>query len=263
MKKAFVTFLQTADHLPGVLALDKSLRFFGNNEDLIVMTTRSLPVAVITALEDARCKIRFVEPIGNPHLKTAKEFNFYTKLRIFELVEFEKVIYLDADLIICADIGPLFFRPNMSAVIAGGLSAGNDWTDLNAGLMVIQPSLELFDRINAAVDHLPSKDGSDQGFLQSFYPDWPHTPHLHLDHAYNVPAPCLDIYCKQFGYEFSYNEQVLTTDIAVLHYWGPAKPWQVSPNADMPREMPKLRQAIELWWDFYAATPVETNDPLV
>ena len=263
MKKAFVTLMQTADYLPGVLALQKSLRCFGNNEDLVVMTIRSLQANVITTLKAAGCKIRFVEPLRNPQLKNTQHFDYYTKLRIFELVEFEKIIFLDADLLICADIGPLFSLPNMSAVVAGGLIAENNWTNLNSGLMVIQPSLDLFETMNAAIDYLPSRDGTDQGFLQSFYPDWPQTMDLHLDHTFNVPVPYLDIYCSSFGFEFSYIEQVLISSAAVLHYWGPTKPWQLSTNSDLPREMSRLVQAIELWWDFYAATPMEMNDPLV
>lgn len=263
MKKAFVTFIQTEDYLPGVLTLNQSLRFFGNEEELVILTTRSLSAKAIATLESAGCRIRFVEPLRNPQLKHTGQFNHYTKLRIFELIEFERIIFLDADLLVCADIGSLFFLPNMSAVVAGGLIPENGWTDLNGGFMVVEPSLELFDRMNAAIDHLPSKDGTDQGFLQSFLPDWPQSPELHLDHAFNVPVPYLDIYCDRFGFEFSYSSQALTTNIAVLHYWGPAKPWQIAAEADFLRQMPKFSEAVALWWDLYAAAQMQITDPLV
>jgi len=42
----------------------------------------------------------------------------YTKLRVFELEEFDKVVYIDADMLVCADVEELFNQPHMSAVVS-------------------------------------------------------------------------------------------------------------------------------------------------
>lgn len=259
MSRAFVTFMTTDDYLPGVLALYKSLRLFNKKYDFVVLTANTLSDKSKNILESLGCKVQLAAEIKNPHIEESdnQTFNHYTKLRIYELAEYKKIIFLDADLIICSNLESLFKAPHMSSVIAGGLIAENNWTDLNGGFMVVEPSLQLFNEMYEAARYLPSKDKSDQGFLQSFYKEWPNNKQLHLDHKFNVPANYLDIYCDQFGYDFSYEDQTLETNIAVIHYWGPVKPWHLDRNSLLPKETPKFNQAINLWWDFYTAVLID------
>ncbi|WP_207512786.1 glycosyltransferase [Longitalea luteola] len=259
MSRAFVTFMTTDDYLPGVLALYKSLRFFNKKHDFVVLTTNTLSDTSKGMLEALGCKVQLAPEIKNPHIgeNDRDTFNHYTKLRVYALAEYQKIIFLDADLIICSNLEPLFKAPHMSSVIAGGLIPENNWTDLNGGFMVVEPSLQLFNEMFEATRYLPSKDRTDQGFLQSFYKDWPENKALHLDHKFNVPANYLDIYCAQFGYDFSYTDQTLETNIAVIHYWGPVKPWHIDRHSLPPDGSPKFNQAIDLWWDFYTAVLID------
>ena len=90
----------------------------------------------------------------------------------------------------------------MSAVIAGGLIQDNNWSEPNTGLMVIEPRKELFSQLLSATKLLPSKDGTDQGFLHSFYKNWPENQQLHLEHRFNVPVTYLDRYCENLNFKF-------------------------------------------------------------
>jgi len=255
MTRSFVTFVKTDDYVPGILALKRSLDIFTGEHPFVIMTTNLLSARAKATLQKAGCQTRQVSEIDHPLIPKdrAVAFNHYTKLRVYEMTEYEKIVFLDADMIVTSDISPLFDAPHMSAVVAGGLIPHFGWTQLNGGLMVIEPSEELFARMYAAVPHLPSEDGTDQGFLHSFYPDWPQEKHLHLSHAYNVPVSCLDAYCEDHGFAFSYSDQLLETNISVLHYWGPVKPWQINAAAGELDQLPKLKQAIHLWWDLYAS----------
>ena len=256
MNNAYVTFINTDDYLPGVLALKKSLDRFNCENDFVILTVKkSLSNEAIKMLKSINCKLKTVGEIMNPSMNGENKgcFNHYTKLRVFEMKEYDKIIFLDADLIILEDIAPLFEAPHMSAVAAGSLIPENNWVDLNGGFLVIEPSGQLFDEMHRASGYLPSKDGTDQGFLHSFYTDWPIKKHLHLDHRFNVPLQYLETYCERFGYRFSYVNEMLDTNIAVLHYWGPLKPWMIHHESGLLDNSLRVKEAVNLWWDFYEA----------
>jgi lipopolysaccharide biosynthesis glycosyltransferase len=257
MNKSFVTFLATENFLPGVLTLNKSLRLFNKNFDFVVLVTKAISEDCIKILNAANCKTKLVEDIPNPYKNKNDPRGFghmYTKLRIFEMFEYEKVVYLDADLFICGNIELLFEAPHMSAVIAGGLMPENAaWDTLNAGLLIVEPSPGLWDLLYPSITELPSIDGSDQGFLQEFYQDWPARKELHLSHKFNVPLDHLDTYCEHHGFSFSYIRKKLNTDLAIIHFWGSVKPWQLNIRELSRRSKVKKVQALILWWDIFSS----------
>lgn len=255
MNNSFASYLGTDDFLPGVLALHASVRKYNQTNDFVVLVSESVSENCVDLLRQSRINTRIVKEIKNPHDLGADERGFkymYTKLRLFELTEFDKIVYIDADMIACSNVEALFDAPHMSAVVAGGLAQSNaGWKNLNAGLMVIEPNNELFNRMHAAITQSPSDDGSDQGFLHSFYPGWPADHALHLDHAFNVPLAYLDEYCRSDRYSFEYKRRLLRTNISVIHYWGKYKPWQTDYKSLDRKTAEKWEQALLLWWDTF------------
>ncbi|MGZ3777215.1 MAG: glycosyltransferase [Mucilaginibacter sp.] len=257
MNSAFVTYLGTDSFLPGVLALHQSLITHNHSHDLLVLATWNISSESIDLLNTKKISFIVVDDISNPHQLGADERGFkhtFTKLRVFELEEYQKIVYLDSDMLVCGNIDTLFDAPHMSAVAAGGLLPENRlWTDMNTGLMVIEPSLMLAEKMRNATGWLPSGDGSDQGFLHSFYPDWPRQKELHLGHQYNAPLVYLDSYCNgAHGLYFSYLKRKLQTNIAVIHYWGAIKPWHFNIKTFSRRDQSLEVQAMVLWWDTFA-----------
>jgi lipopolysaccharide biosynthesis glycosyltransferase len=263
MNAAFVTFLGTEDFLPGVLALKNSLFCFNNKFPLVIMVTSDISENTIQMLRLLDSQIVIVDHIKNPYHSSddPRGFNhMYTKLRVFELVTYDKLVYLDSDMIVCNNIEELFTLPSMSAVAAGSLLARNaSWTNLNAGFLVIEPSIELFSRMIFSVDKLKSKDGSDQGFLHSFFPEWQTETILHADHRYNVPFTYLNEYCNNFNFNFSYIRKKLETNISILHFWGEIKPWHYH-IGNVPRQNATVDlQAMFLWHDQFKQASRKAN----
>lgn len=251
--KSFASYLATDDFLPGILALHESLRKYNNQFGFLLLVSYEVSSESLALLKSQLISLKLVEPITNPNRLQGdiRRFNLmYTKLRMFELVEYEKVVYLDADMIICGNIESLFDKPHMAAVNAGGiLLQYQNWIDLNAGLLVISPNIKLFEEIMHVKDTLYSKDGSDQGFLHSFFPEWPSQAFLHLDHRYNVPASFINDYCYKHGYKLSLSEGVDTPNrILVVHFWGVNKPWRY--RSEHYGEL-KLKEVTEFWWSNY------------
>lgn len=256
MKYAFVTYLGTEDFLPGVCTLRHSLVKNCNFSDFVVLTPNTISDEVKEFLLLNGFTMAIVDPIDNPKapLNDVRGYKHtYTKLRIFELIDFDKIIYLDADLLVCDNIEHLFQANHMSAVVAGSLLPENSgWQHFNTGVLVIEPSLLLFNDLLNEIDFIESHDGSDQGFLQNYFPEWPCKVELQLDHKFNIPAPYIDQYCEmsKFDFEFTFEEnRFQQKKISIIHFWGQLKPWQI--KLEEVFGSTKFEQAIRLWWHYF------------
>lgn len=154
-----------------------------------------------------------VEPRLNPNpvrdQGTAYFGTPYTKLRLWDLTEFEKVVFLDADTVVLGSLEELLDRPDFAAApCMGGMDV------FNGGVLVADPSKA---EMVAKMPSLPSYDGSEQGFLNSLFPDWfTGPPERRLPAIYNVPHIL-------YYYHPSWNR--IRADIRVLHFFGARKPW--------------------------------------
>jgi len=259
MKKSFVTYLGSDNFLPGVLALDYSLKKFNPHAELLVLVVENISADIILLLEKNSFQTRRIQEIKNPYQPELEERGLrcmFSKLNIFGLTEFDKIVYIDADMLVCENIDSLFDAPHMSAVIAGALvPENNNWTKLNAGLMVVEPDRNLFDDMISKIGILESEAREDQSFLHSYYAQWPSDVAFHLDQKFNIAAPYLDQYAQLPGYRFSFQNEILDIqNIAVIHYWGPKKPWNFSEEKIEEMLDSKYGQSLDLWWNyFYAA----------
>ncbi|RWY48325.1 glycosyltransferase [Mucilaginibacter gilvus] len=250
MKNAFVTYLATDDFLPGVVALRKSLTAFGNHTKLLVLYTSEVSIDVVHFLVSESFWVKQVDEIKNPKtFDFDTKFNYtYNKLNIFNLTEFKKIIFLDADLLVCNNIECLFDRPHMSAVAAGNIVV-TDWVNLNSGMLVVSPDQALFEEMLELKNVLQS-NGGDQGFLQSFYKEWPMNKTLHLNPRFNVPFIFLKEYTNSICY-FNYSKKKLETDIFIIHFWGEVKPWQINFRSLDRKSQDVNIQALFFWNDMF------------
>lgn len=252
MRYSFVTLLATEAYLAGVLVLWHSLRKSGSAHDLLVLITYKASPDTLSLLDNLRIDYTHADRIPSPHRHEAKNplYYMFDKLTIFGLIEYDKVVYLDADMLVCRNIDDLFERPSWSAVNTGGmLPEYAHWKQFNAGLMVIEPDLGLFSDLLRQKDRLPSSDGGDQGFLHAYFPEWPQRPEFHLDHAYNMCAGFVSRYCELFGYTLP--DQVGTSqpgekEIKVLHYWAHLKPWRRGKHDGGANDLET--RVYRLWW---------------
>lgn len=92
-----------------------------------------------------------------------------TKLHLFRLTQYKKIIYLDADTLILRSISNLF---NLSYSFSASPDSG--WPDsFNSGVMVCTPNEKTFDELIELMKLKGSWDGGDQGLLNEFFEkDW-------------------------------------------------------------------------------------------
>jgi alpha-N-acetylglucosamine transferase len=247
MKTAYVTTLCNGEgYLPGVEALGKSLEAHGTKVPRVVLATADVLADARRNLTEQGWEIRDVEPLANPNPETAQLFdrfrNVYTKLRAWELVEFDKIVLLDADVITLQNIDDLFERPSISAAPDFFLP-----DRFNSGLIVIDPSKETFNRMLEALWDTPSYDGGDQGFLNNFHSDW-----YAMDVSHRLPAGYnLQNFIFQFLRGHPSLREALQREAKVVHY-SVQKPWQAKPA---------LTGGSEAWWNaYFGAHPEEANE---
>ncbi|KAH9944519.1 nucleotide-diphospho-sugar transferase [Epithele typhae] len=114
---AYATLLTADSYLPGVLTVHASMVVAGCRYPLVVMATPSLSVEARAALKGRGIIVRDVEtlrPDDGKHTLDAADVRFgdtWTKLRAFELVEYERVVLIDADMILRRPMDELFDFP--------------------------------------------------------------------------------------------------------------------------------------------------------
>ncbi len=87
-----------------------------------------------------------------------------TKLHVFRLIEYQKVIFLDADVLPLQPLAHLFQIPHEFAAVP---DVG--WPDIfNSGLMLLQPGNDKFKEVVSLAQSKGSWDGGDQGILNEW-----------------------------------------------------------------------------------------------
>jgi glycogenin len=237
--RAYVTLLSTESYLPGVLALHESLKRTGTPYPFATAVSAHIPREFDDVLERAGVIVRRI-PESTAIPKEMIENNghwghTFDKVHLFGLSEFEKLVYVDSDMIVLENMDELFDKPHMSAVPAG-LLVHKDWTRLNGGLLVIEPEEGLADGIFATLPQALAEVAAmgvtasgDQDLLNAYYPNWRTTPELQLDQGYNMFQCYLDLHIEKHGFHlphpFSKRSGAGGQRIKIVHFIGPRKPW--------------------------------------
>lgn len=256
-RNAFVTLVTNADYAMGATALMRSIALSGTAADRVVLHTGGVTAADLEPLADLGCRLVQAEL-----LPTSADFNdrhqrdrlhadapftkgekpaFHTpldnfaKLRLWQLTEYDTVVFIDADALVIRNIDKLFGYPEFSAA-PNVYESLADFHRMNSGVFVAKPSEKTFEAMMARLDQ-PDVfwRRTDQTFLQDFFPDW---------HGLPVTLNML-----QYVW-FNLPELWDWRSIGVVHYQY-EKPWQAdNPKAD------RLKPLIDLWRAYFTGEDI-------
>ncbi|MEM7128136.1 MAG: glycosyltransferase family 8 protein [Chloroflexota bacterium] len=261
---SYVTLVTNSDYVVGAYALARSLRMVNAQWPLTVLTVRDLPG--LDQLEAAGCRVMQVDPLTvsdefrarhsrksqhnlAPFTKGSKPtfhdpLDNFAKLRLWELDQFETIIFLDADIVVVDNIDQLFGYPEFSAA-PNVYETLTDFHRLNSGVFVAKPNKQTFQDM---LNHLEQPDRfwrrTDQTFLQEYFPQWHGLPYIYNTLQYvwfNLP--------ELWSWE----------QVKVIHYQY-EKPWQTEhPRRDL------LAPLIDLWWQIHdqGALPSLLPEPVI
>lgn len=155
-----------AEYVLGIQVLMQSIKLTGTPHDLVVLASESVTEQSKQLFRAIGCRVVDVTNIDNPFVGGTlrnKGFIFtLNKLHVWNMLEYERVVYLDADNVLVRNADELFLCGEFCAVFMNPCH-------FHTGLLVVTPSTDEYQRLLGALGHEESFDGADQGFLSSMY----------------------------------------------------------------------------------------------
>uniref|UniRef100_A0A7S1GJD2 Hexosyltransferase n=1 Tax=Cyclophora tenuis TaxID=216820 RepID=A0A7S1GJD2_CYCTE len=295
---AFVTLLTSGDHLAGAQTLFYSIKKTLSKDlkyppELVVLVTPNVSSETRVLLCPVFCtRVLEVDPIAFPrdslqfkqhvssrgddgnegsHVPTWTAQGALTKLNVFNLAQYDTVVYIDADCLVIKDVAHLLELGKVYQESEALIAAAPDIMPpdkFNAGVMVIRPSEIVFKNMLAQRSLLTTYDGGDTGFLNAYFSEWytEMPPMARLSFGYNA---------QRFLYHCTYEKQpkywdlAVSPDLHIIHYSSLPKPWDSKPAAveqeekvdieshldqEDVRKLRKVQKSSELeslWWKWY------------
>lgn len=248
-REAYATILHSAHvYVCGAIAAAQSIRMAGSTRDLVILVDKTISEYHRGGLEAAGWKIHTIERIRNPKAErdAYNEWN-YSKFRLWQLTDYDKIIFIDADLLILRNIDFLFEMPEISAI-------GNNATLFNSGVMVIEPSNCTFQLLMDHINEIESYNGGDQGYLNEIFTWWHRIP-KHMNFLKHFWEGDEEEKKEMKTHLFGADPPVLY----VLHYLG-LKPWLCFRDYDCNWNVDILQEfasnvAHKRWWKIHDAMP--------
>ncbi|TKA58203.1 hypothetical protein B0A55_11100, partial [Friedmanniomyces simplex] len=216
----YCTLVMTDAYLPGAAVLAHSLRDTGTTHPLVCLTTPStLLPSTLAALHRLYDHVIAIEPVANPspanlYLLNRPDLLYtFTKIHLWRLTQFRRIVYLDADIVCLRSPDELFHLPS-SPTFAAAPDVG--WPDtFNTGLMLVTPHTGTFSALRTLALAGDSFDGADQGLLNQYFA---HRGWERLSFVYNcTPAA---------GYQYEPAYRYFKSEVRCVHFIGGVKPWQ-------------------------------------
>lgn len=233
----YVTAVTTKEYIPGCMALARSLMEVESAYKLIVLIPESSEKELREAMTGyGLLKVcgSYVEILTKPDIQLPDFSNFsvdmkysfwrysFFKLQVASLFEYEKVILLDCDQMAVKNIDHLFDKSHMTATTCGRC-IHPEWTDLSAGLVVIEPSKEFYCQLVDLIEPAAKKkyekglQAGDQDVFNEYIPDWRLREDLFIPEKYNICWGMIEALCHK--------ENVSVNEFFMIHFPGKDKPW--------------------------------------
>jgi glycogenin len=255
---AYVTLVTSDSYVAGAGVLARSLQATGTKRQIwCLVANKNLSASsleILRSIFDGVTEVDCIDSgdkanlalLGRPELGPT-----FTKLHLWSLIQFEKVVFLDADTLVLKNIDDLFEREEFSACADIG------WPDcFNSGVFVATPNEETYQNLMKLAEKEGSFDGGDQGLLNAFFSDWSIGPSSRrIPFTYNLTINA------SYSYAPAYAR--FKNDVKVVHFIGTQKPWtyyRLSDGSVIPRGIgsdPNISNGggnleyVQMWWSVY------------
>ncbi|KAG6405674.1 hypothetical protein SASPL_133266 [Salvia splendens] len=263
-RKAYVTFLAgTGDYVKGVVGLAKGLRKVKSIYPLVVAILPDVPEEHREILRSQGCIVKEIEPVYPPANQTQFAMAYYvinySKLRIWNFLEYSKMVYLDGDIQVFENIDHLMDTPDGYFYAVMDCFCEKTWSHspqyaigycqqcpnkvtwpaemgpppplyFNAGMFVHEPSKATYETLLETLQIAPTTPFAEQDFLNTFFnPIYKPIPPI-----YNLVLAMLWRHPENIDLEKAKG----------------SKPWRYTgEEANMDRE--DITMLVKKWWDIY------------
>lgn len=275
-KKAWTTLITNVDYLPGLLALDYSLKRVGSKYPLVALYTSTFPEEGHRALDERgipKIEIKYLLPTRHKDYSNDPRFyDCWSKLQPFGLTQFDRVVQLDSDMIVIKNMDELFELDLKGNAFAAGWACvcnpmnfehyPKDWVQQNCtftnwyqkmgssetgltlgpkvddsnGLMICNGGLQLVEPSDEKYQKIVDKLNDDD-----------------IDYDFADQSLLSDVFKDNWlGLSFGYNylktmklihKDLNFEDVKNIHYILTPKPWNVD------RQFKDDTDTFKFWWD--------------
>ena len=272
----WATLFTHAHYLPCLAVLLQSMRACQTRYPLVVMVTETVDARTRERLTRMGCVLRDVDAWRVPHADGSLAFerfqNVWTKLRAFELYEYERVVMIDSDMLMCHNMDELFDRPLERGMIAAALACTcnpkqiptypAEWTPrncgyalrphppndtrqltkpthrlINSGVVVLEPSQEQHDNIHTFILQHPER------VAQYRFPDQDLLADVYSERVQMLPWHYNALKTLRQCHPDLWNDD----EVRIIHYILD-KPWLLGPAP-----CGEHTHLHSLWWNAYAS----------
>ena len=151
-KYTYMTILCDDGYLKGVIGLKRSLQKAGCSYNLVTLVSPQVSKLNLDILRKEEIDTVCCPEIDITANYDNEEFNYWKKtffkFRIFEMTEYDKIVYLDSDMLIRKNIDHLFELDGFSAVSDVEFCYNNpNAFGINSGMMVFKPEEQIIDKL--------------------------------------------------------------------------------------------------------------------
>lgn len=230
----------SAGYVSGALALGQSIKDVGSKLELVALVTEEVPKQGRESLSKLWSVVEVETIICNhKHNLDAMQYDLKgekyqqgvarwsttcTKFHAWRQVMYERVIFMDADMLVVGPIDDALWGFSNASFAAAPEAFPPD--TFNAGFMVLTPSIATFERLLELNELVGSTEGGDQGVLNNgLCPQWfsvgPSDPDCgRLPWLFNVEV----VQYNEYKTLRAMNQKRLPS---VIHFVSDGKPWVV------------------------------------
>ncbi len=180
VRLAVVSAIYNENYVIAVEVLGYSLRRMNIQADLILFYIfNRLNQSTLERCRKAGWHLWAVERINPPRFAIIypRFYDQYTKLRIWSMVGYDRVLYLDADTLVIRDINELFigtiFEDNQDTLlgVVEDTWQGRLGPNFNAGVLLIRPNMTIFEDMLIKMHNMAAYGSfwAEQGFLNWYF----------------------------------------------------------------------------------------------
>jgi alpha-N-acetylglucosamine transferase len=180
VRLAVVSAIYNDDYIKAVEVLGYSLRRINIQADLILLfISNRLNQSTLDRCRKAGWYLWSVERIDPPRFAIVypRFRDQYTKLQIWSMIGYDRILYLDADTLVIRDINELltetFFENNHDGLLGAveDVWQGQIGPNFNAGVLLIRPNETIFNDMLIKMHNMPAYGSywAEQGFLNWYF----------------------------------------------------------------------------------------------
>ena len=222
-KIAWCTYVSTKDYIIPALTLGEQLKKVNSKYPLVIAMTQQVYLPYKKLILQMGYIPEFIETVEyhkylkEDYLKNNRLLNTSSRISIFQLKKYDKLVFIDADVLITCNVDELFNYFDGSMVRDENIGEHIKYDDRGGfeGLMVISPKNHSFDLYKFILENKPIMTSN--LFSSLLFP-------IKSNHDYLIPV--------FYFYDFKAAHMIKEQGVKIYH-WASNKPWDLIPDDEL------------------------------